>query len=350
MMLRIKPTADMFANRRNKKFRRFVSLVQDNQAIAQDCLSIPKGQELPYLHPPIPLIQPTINKVIRERITAVLVVPYWPAQPWWPSVNRIMKIFVIVGESAYVLKIGGRMKKRRKHLPPGRMMIAVIEGREENHYSDGLYNKEDQIMKQFKQLQTVGIAHEGDIDCDQGSFRSSGKYRIRQKKTFWQCKILKQQQATSYHFLSNKATNANQIACRTAVGMLFRAIGQEEQKINGFALKQIMKKPSIAVAKELREEPIWGSNKLLNYVKKKALNIKSQSEQELMGIVISVIMGYSTLRLTEIHRASDEEREGGTWQLHSQIIKVQGYKATLTFRRLADLNMCPTFWLQQWFQ
>ncbi|KAA6380432.1 MAG: hypothetical protein EZS28_024042 [Streblomastix strix] len=36
MMLRIKPTADMFTNRRNKKFRRFASLVQDNQATAHN--------------------------------------------------------------------------------------------------------------------------------------------------------------------------------------------------------------------------------------------------------------------------------------------------------------------------
>ncbi|KAA6374255.1 MAG: hypothetical protein EZS28_030219 [Streblomastix strix] len=69
-----------------------------------------------------------------------------------------------------------------------------------------------------------------------------------------------------------------------------------------------------------------------------------------MGIVISVIMGYSTLRLTEIHRASAEKKEGGTWQLHTQIIKVKGYQATLTFRPLADLKVYPTFWLQQWFQ
>ncbi|KAA6358259.1 MAG: hypothetical protein EZS28_046215 [Streblomastix strix] len=154
----------MFANRRNKKFRRFTSLVQGNQAIAQDYLSIPWGQELPYLHPPIPLIYPTINKVIRENITAVLIVPYWQAQPLWQSMYKIMQIFVIVGESADVLKKGVRMRKQRMHLPPGKMMIAVIEGREENHYSDGLYNQEDQTMKQFKGLQIAGIAHGGDID------------------------------------------------------------------------------------------------------------------------------------------------------------------------------------------
>jgi hypothetical protein len=50
---------------------------------------------------------------------------------------------VIVVESADVLKMGGRMRKQKKHLPPGKKMIAVIEGREENLCSDGLYNRED---------------------------------------------------------------------------------------------------------------------------------------------------------------------------------------------------------------
>ncbi|KAA6375852.1 MAG: hypothetical protein EZS28_028620, partial [Streblomastix strix] len=44
--------------------------------------------------------------------------------------------------------------------------------------------------------------------------------------------------------ISVHATNANSNACRTAVGMLFRIQGFHEERINGFALKQIMKKTS----------------------------------------------------------------------------------------------------------
>ncbi|KAA6383626.1 MAG: hypothetical protein EZS28_020848 [Streblomastix strix] len=48
-----------------------------------------------------------------------------------------------------------------------------------------------------------------------------------------------------------------QLNClQTAVGMLLKEIVQEEQKINGFAIKQIMKKPLMAVTKELSEQPI----------------------------------------------------------------------------------------------
>ncbi|KAA6398338.1 MAG: hypothetical protein EZS28_006134 [Streblomastix strix] len=258
--------------------------IQDNQAIAQDCLSNTMYQETPYNHPPIPLIQSLVNKVNRKRTTTVIVVPYWPVQPLWPSMMKIVKKFIVIGEIVDVLKMNRSMRKQKKYLPLVRRMIAMIEWTEENHYSEGFYNKEGQTMKQFKELLMAGLVHGGDIGCEKANFRSSCENRIRQRGHFG-------------------TANANQTACNTAVGILLEL---QAKKINKFALKQIMKKSLIQVAKELREEPICGLNKLLNFVKQKVLNIKFLSEKELMGIVISVMMGFSTLRLTKIHRASVE--------------------------------------------
>ncbi|KAA6359507.1 MAG: hypothetical protein EZS28_044965 [Streblomastix strix] len=75
-----------------------------------------------------------------------------------------MQRFLIIGESSDVIKLGGRMRKQRKHHPLDRMIIAVIQGKVENLFLNGLYNKEDQIMKQFKEQQTVGIVYVEDID------------------------------------------------------------------------------------------------------------------------------------------------------------------------------------------
>jgi hypothetical protein len=68
LMLKIRPSIDMFSNRRNRKLRRFVSLSQDKWAVAQDCLSISWQLEVPYLHRPIPLIQQTLNKLMKEKV------------------------------------------------------------------------------------------------------------------------------------------------------------------------------------------------------------------------------------------------------------------------------------------
>ncbi|KAA6372381.1 MAG: hypothetical protein EZS28_032092 [Streblomastix strix] len=140
MILMIKPTEDMNANRRNKKIKRYGCLLHDNQAMAQYYHSIPWCYQLTYHHPPNPLIQSTINKDIREMITAVL-------------------------EKAQTSqKIGRRMRKLSKHLPPRKMMITVIDEREENPYSNELFNKKNQIMMPFKEQLIVDIMHGEDID------------------------------------------------------------------------------------------------------------------------------------------------------------------------------------------
>ncbi|KAA6384808.1 MAG: hypothetical protein EZS28_019666 [Streblomastix strix] len=69
---RIRPSFNMFSNRRNRKFRRFVSLSQDKWAVAYDYLSISWQLEVPYLHPPIPLIQKTLNKPMEGKVISTV--------------------------------------------------------------------------------------------------------------------------------------------------------------------------------------------------------------------------------------------------------------------------------------
>ncbi|KAA6369187.1 MAG: hypothetical protein EZS28_035288 [Streblomastix strix] len=92
----VKPTIDMFSNRRNRKFKRFVSVTQDRWAVTQDSLSMSWRSEIPYLHPPIPLIPATLSKLKREAVQALLIVPNWPSQPWWPELKIMMSTFMIL--------------------------------------------------------------------------------------------------------------------------------------------------------------------------------------------------------------------------------------------------------------
>ncbi|KAA6372974.1 MAG: hypothetical protein EZS28_031502 [Streblomastix strix] len=39
-LLKIRPSIDMFANRKNRKLKRFANLILDSQAMGQDCLSL----------------------------------------------------------------------------------------------------------------------------------------------------------------------------------------------------------------------------------------------------------------------------------------------------------------------
>ncbi|KAA6367189.1 MAG: putative reverse transcriptase, partial [Streblomastix strix] len=129
----VKPTIDMFSNRRNRKFKRFVSVTRDRWAVTQDSLSMSWKSEIPYLHPPIPLIPATLSKLKREGVQALLIVPNWPSQPWWPELRSMMSRFMILGESKDLLVPGGRMKKQKRHLPPGKLIAVWIEGTEEKN-------------------------------------------------------------------------------------------------------------------------------------------------------------------------------------------------------------------------
>lgn len=37
-----------------------------------------------WTNPPVKLIGPAVQKILRQGATAALVNPVWPAQPWWP--------------------------------------------------------------------------------------------------------------------------------------------------------------------------------------------------------------------------------------------------------------------------
>ncbi|KAA6400683.1 MAG: hypothetical protein EZS28_003794 [Streblomastix strix] len=45
------PTIDIFCNRRNRQFKRYIGIFYDRSAVAQDCLSISWRLEVQYLHP-----------------------------------------------------------------------------------------------------------------------------------------------------------------------------------------------------------------------------------------------------------------------------------------------------------
>ncbi|KAA6313246.1 MAG: hypothetical protein EZS28_055788, partial [Streblomastix strix] len=160
--LRTRPSIDMFANRKNRKLKRFVSLTLDNWAVGQDCMSLPWKGELPYLHPPLPMIQATLNKVREENVAALIVVPNWPSQSWWPSLMELSTNYVNLGKSADVLKPGGRMRKAKKHLPPGELLAVRLEVTEERNCSNGYFRKGNSLMMQHNKLLMDGIAFGAD--------------------------------------------------------------------------------------------------------------------------------------------------------------------------------------------
>lgn len=81
---------DLFASSINSKCQRFVSWFPDPLAYAVDAFSLDWNNLRFYAFPPFILILRVLRKIITDKAEGVVVVPWWPAQPWFPLFNRMI--------------------------------------------------------------------------------------------------------------------------------------------------------------------------------------------------------------------------------------------------------------------
>ena len=77
------PDIDLFASRLNRKTEKFVSWQPDPEAFAIDAFSFNWSDMFFYAFPPFSCVTQTIEKIVEEGASGILVVPWWPTQPWW---------------------------------------------------------------------------------------------------------------------------------------------------------------------------------------------------------------------------------------------------------------------------
>lgn len=80
---------DLFASAINTKCTSFVSWFPDPLAYVVDAFSLDWSKFYFYAFPPFILILKVLRKIITDKAVGVVVVPWWPAQPWFPLFNRL---------------------------------------------------------------------------------------------------------------------------------------------------------------------------------------------------------------------------------------------------------------------
>ena len=129
-MLQTMPTIDLFAHARNAKCTRFVSLSGSLQtgSLYQDAFSRSWKDEIPYLFPPVQIVDRVLQRVREENLKAIIVVPKWTSKPWWGTFRPMAKMVVELGRSDLILPPGPSMtsSKSKKELPPGHFLMALL--------------------------------------------------------------------------------------------------------------------------------------------------------------------------------------------------------------------------------
>ena len=83
-------SVDLFASRLNNKLKNYVSLRPDPHALAVDAFSIMWTGKLYYIFASFSLLAKILQKMEQDTTEAVLVVPLWPTQAWWPSLLHMI--------------------------------------------------------------------------------------------------------------------------------------------------------------------------------------------------------------------------------------------------------------------
>ena len=84
------PHIDMFASALNNQLPVFCSRYPHPQAWAMDALSIEWKNMFAYAFPPISILPTVIGKVARDEYKILLIAPFWPRQPWFPRLVRLL--------------------------------------------------------------------------------------------------------------------------------------------------------------------------------------------------------------------------------------------------------------------
>ena len=84
------PTIDLFASCLNFRVKWYVLYAPDPFCVHVDAFMMSWCNEMPYLFLPFNLLHRTLQQIVRDKCSALLVFPFWPSQPWFPSLINII--------------------------------------------------------------------------------------------------------------------------------------------------------------------------------------------------------------------------------------------------------------------
>jgi ribonuclease HI len=125
---KITPSIDLFATTTNHKLPVYCSANKtDTEAIWIDAWTRPwKDWVYPLIHTTPSLIPKCLQRIQQEGITALMIAPMWPSQPWWDILKRMTIVAEPLGLGKDILLPGSEMKKRKTKLPPGWIELALV--------------------------------------------------------------------------------------------------------------------------------------------------------------------------------------------------------------------------------
>ncbi|KAA6402069.1 MAG: putative Transposon Ty3-I Gag-Pol polyprotein [Streblomastix strix] len=350
-------TIDLFANKENKLLKRYCTTQIDKEAVARDAFSISWKNEYPIIHPPIPVIGRCLEIIKQDKISALMILPKWTSQYWWPILMQMASQIYSLGNSGQVLKNGPIANRKGWALPPGEIIAVQIqqdkEVQMEKDFTDKHQYHVEQPTKQQKIKQNNYKEVGEDINKDWDMSPSTQK---TQEINAQELKDLKQPQILILNFIEwqreQEASSACIINSKAALSTLLIAIGHQQGQIYNNTTANAVKIDRRNTAKKIKDQETYNVDQILNYIRQRVESDQILSELEIQAITLTIIMIVTTRRMSEIQRCqlNQSETTSDIIKLESDIYKIGGAPIQLTLKRAKDSRVCPVTWFKKWWQ
>ena len=106
--LKFKPSVDLFANAAHHQLPRYFTIdPRDRNAAGVNAFSVSWASEKrPYINPPWVLISQVLQKIIAEKVTAMIVIHSWRNASWYELYEKLCAMDVEVNYAIYLDNAG----------------------------------------------------------------------------------------------------------------------------------------------------------------------------------------------------------------------------------------------------
>ena len=129
------PVIDLFASRVNYQLKPFVSFLPDPEALHVNAFTLDWSRWHPfYAFPPFALIMRTLSKIQHDGADAIVIVPNWPNQIWFPVIMRMLvDIPLILHSREKLLQLPNQPELIHPMLPKMRILACKVSGDPTKH-------------------------------------------------------------------------------------------------------------------------------------------------------------------------------------------------------------------------
>ncbi|KAA6398233.1 MAG: hypothetical protein EZS28_006240 [Streblomastix strix] len=127
LQMNLNPTIDLLSQHFINLLPRLISTIRGHGELAIDTLNQTWKYELPWIHPPIPLLPAVLKKIREEQIEAMIIAPLWPDQIWYTQrVNENSQSLMFCWSDEILDPETSLIKKNLK-LSPGKICCFLMD-------------------------------------------------------------------------------------------------------------------------------------------------------------------------------------------------------------------------------